>query len=52
MKHYFFIVLNNYTYETYHRFGIFRNLDQVKQSLNENERLVRAWECDNVKSVY
>ena len=44
MKHYFFLILNTYTYETYYNHGCYKDVNDIKESLKQDESLVKVWE--------
>lgn len=44
MKHYFFLILNTYTYETYYNHGFYEDVNDIKENLKQDEKLVKVWE--------
>lgn len=44
MKHYFFLILNTYTYETHYRHGAYKGIDEIKESLIPDESLIKVLE--------
>lgn len=51
MKHYFFLVLNTNTYETYYDHGSFTGPEDIKTHLEPCEQLVRTWTVVNDEAV-
>lgn len=44
MKHYFFLILNTYTFNTYYNHGCYEDVNDVKANLKQDENLVKVWE--------
>lgn len=44
MKHYFFLILNTYTYKTYYNHGCYEDVNDIKENLKQDEKLVKVWE--------
>lgn len=43
MLHFMFLILNICTYETFYDHGYFKNTDELKLSLDNNEKLIKVW---------
>lgn len=43
MKHYFFLILNTYTYQTYYSHGAYKDKEDIKNYLRSDERLIKTW---------
>lgn len=44
MKHYFYLVLNTKTYESYYEHTWAKDVDDLKSHLCSEEKLVKAWQ--------
>ena len=44
MKHYFYLVLNTKTYESYYEHTWAKNVDDLKSHLCSEEKLVKSWQ--------
>ena len=51
MKHFFFLILNTHTYETYYNHGGYKNVEELKESIAPDERLIKVWEVSKVVQV-
>lgn len=51
MKHYFFLILNTNTYETYFSHGGANNIDEIKETLKSDEKLIKAWTVNEAVEV-
>lgn len=43
-KHYFFLVLNTYTFVTRYEHGGYEGVEDIKNHLSADERLISVWE--------
>lgn len=43
MTHYFFLILNIHTYESYYSHGLYKDIEDIKMYLKQDERLIKTW---------
>lgn len=43
MSIFFYLVLNISTFDSYYSHGIYKSVEEIRQGLTENERLIKAW---------
>ncbi|MCD8397920.1 MAG: hypothetical protein LUD12_12210 [Lachnospiraceae bacterium] len=43
-KHYFFLILNTYTHQSRYEHGCYKDVEDIKKYLGEDDHLVTVWE--------
>lgn len=43
MTHYFFLILNTYTYQSYYSHGAYTSKEDIENHLRSDEKLIKTW---------
>ena len=44
MKHYFYLVMNNRTYQAFYEHDYFRSVEEIKERMTKEQELIKVWE--------